>query len=125
MTLLTITPDGAELLALVRGERDGSAHRRAPRIFADAFGLRFEVLPEAHEKWGASVRGPYCVSCRRIQGQASFTDWSTAERRTASIPDRCRHCGAQFSAPESDALALATLVARLFQEHVARLAAGS
>jgi hypothetical protein len=30
-----------------------------------------------------------------------------------------------FSAPQSDALALATLVAKLFHEHVARLAASS
>jgi hypothetical protein len=125
MSSLTVSPDGAELLALLRGEQDGSARRRAPRIYADAFGLRFEMLPEPHEKWGTAVRGPYCLSCRRIQGQASFTDWSTAERRTSSIPERCPHCGVVFSAPESDGLALATLVAKLFHEHVARLAASS
>ena len=125
MTSLSVTPDGDALLALLSGEQDGSARRRAPRIYADVFGLRFEMLPEPHEKWGAAVRGPYCLSCRRIQGQASFTDWSTAERRTASIPERCPHCGAAFSAPEHDALALASLVAKLFHEHVARLAPGS
>src|SRR5262245_50306810 len=121
MSSFQIKPDGAELLAIVQAETDANARRVAPRIYLDAFGLRFEILPEPHEKWGAAVRGPYCAGCRRIQGQASFSDWSTAERRTATIPRRCEHCGHSFTAPESDGVALAERVASMFQAHVQEL----
>ncbi|MFO0981688.1 MAG: hypothetical protein U1E76_08040 [Planctomycetota bacterium] len=110
-----IRPDGRELIAAARGTTDASARRTAPRIYLDAFGLRFEILP------GGVVRGPYCASCRRIQGETSFTDWSTAERAPGRIDAHCAHCGAAFAVPTHDAAALCQRAQALFTEHLALL----
>jgi hypothetical protein len=120
-TLFTVSPDGAALLSILRAEEDSSARRWTPRIYLDAYGLRFEIAPRVVEEGGAAIRGPYCGGCRRIQGHASFSDWSTSEREDITLPPLCRACGKVFTNTQRDLKILAVEMATLFKQHVRKL----